>query len=347
VLEEEDVRAAAERHGVLAAEEYGAREELYGEFAAAVAGEIEGALQAADISYYQVQHRAKTPASLAAKASRLLDDGDGRVVLRYPDPLRHVTDLAGARVVTYFKDDLAAVRAAVEGELGMVEPWHLTQKGDGTGYESWHCLVEVPARRRGMIESARFAGLVCEVQLRTLLQHAWAQIEHGARYKGGVPLSPDVDRLFVRAKRMLDRADHHFDGVRSAQLAALQRVAAQHRLDRSTLATLIDDRCPPRDGSISEVGYDLFLERLGRLRLVTVEQVRTLLRGYDADTVVAALDYPFPTRQYRRFEDLVLAAVGRPYIDLFAYAVGTDRHTRLESRHQQLLAAGILPRTRR
>lgn len=327
----------------MAAERYRDREELYREYAATVAGTIERSLAVADIPHYQVQHRAKSVSSLAAKASRLLDLGDGRVDLRYPDPLGDITDLAGVRVVTYFKDDLPVVRASIEREFGLTEPWNLTQKEDGAGYESWHCLVELPERRLGMIEYARFGDLVCEVQLRTLLQHAWAQIEHGARYKGGLPLSPEVDRLFVRSKRMLDEADHHFDGIRAAQHAAVRRMTAQRRLDRTTLAELIDELCPPRDGSISGVGYELFLERLDRLGLVTVEELGALLRPYDLDAVLAALDYPFPTRQYRRFEDLLLAAIGTPYVALFAYAVGTDRYDRLEQRHRRLLDAGIIP----
>jgi ppGpp synthetase/RelA/SpoT-type nucleotidyltranferase len=331
----------------MAAERYRDRKAVYREFAGEVAGAIERALAAAEVPYYQVQHRAKSASSLAAKASRLLDAGDGRIELRYPDPLRSITDLAGARVITYFKDDLAAVRTAVQREFGMAERWHLTQKEDGGGYESWHCLVRLPERRLRLIEHARFADLVCEVQLRTLLQHAWAQIEHGARYKTGLPLSPDVDRLFAQSKHMLDAADHHFDGIRAAQRAAERRLTGRRRLDRDGLAEVIDALCPPHDGSISDVGYDLFLERLDRLGLVTVEDLEALLAPYDVDALLAALDYPFPTRQYRRFEDLLLAAVGASYIALFAYAIGTDRHERLEQRHHRLLDAGILPDPRR
>lgn len=341
------MRALARRHGATAADRYREREGLYRDFAQAVAGAIERALTAADVPFYQVQHRAKTPASLAAKASRLLDIGDGRIELRYPDPLRHITDLAGVRVVTYFKDDLAGARGAIQRELAMAERWHLTQKEDGGGYESWHCLVRMPEQRLPLIEHARFDELVCELQLRTLLQHAWAQIEHGARYKGGLPLSPAVDRLFVESKRMLDDADRHFDGIRAAQRVAAKRLAGRRRLDREGLAELIDARCPPRDGSISDVGYELILERLDRLGLVTVEDLEELLRPYDVDALLAALDYPFPTRQYRRFEDLLLAALGETYIALFAYAEGTDRYDRLEQRHHRLLDAGFVPDARR
>jgi putative GTP pyrophosphokinase len=330
-------------HGRLAAERYRELRPAYEGYASAVRATVERALAAAGVASYRVEHRAKTVESVAAKAARVVDHSDGRLELRYPDPLRQITDLAGVRIITYFKDDLPLVRDLVEREFTLLEPWSLVRKEHGVGYESWHCLVVFAESRSSLVEYAAFRDLVCEVQLRTLLQHAWAEIEHGARYKGGQRLAPEVDHLFISAKLMLDQADQHFDGIRGAQRAADRRARSLTPLDRVRLARLIDEVCGPNDGSISDQGYGLFLERLHKLGIVTVEDLRGLLGRFDVARIVRVMDYPFETRQYRRFEDLLLAAAGDAYLDLFAYAIRTERHDRLRQRHDRLLAAGIHP----
>ena len=338
-----DLQEQARQHGARAADEYRSLRPLYSGFARALASLLRRGLRGAGLAVHRVESRAKSVDSLADKACRLIDAEDGRSGLRYAYPLREINDLAGVRIVTYFKADLPAVREVVQAELAMVEPWQRVDKAIGLGYESWHSVVRLPIARLHMEEYSRFEHLVCEVQLRTLLQHAWAEIEHGARYKRGLPASPEIDRIFVRAKVMLDQADDHFDQIRHAQRAARLRKETEVRLEAASLRSLIDEVSPPYDGSISDTGYELFLERLHRLGVTTVEGLRGLLRGYRQEEITEALAYPFDARQYRRFEDLLLAATGDTYVRQFLYASGTDRFDRLVQRRDRLKERGIEP----
>jgi ppGpp synthetase/RelA/SpoT-type nucleotidyltranferase len=54
------------------------------------------------------------------------------------------------------------------------------------------------------------------VQIRTVLQHAWAEFEHDIRYKGTIPdeHAPDLDRRFTLAAGLLELADREFSTIR-------------------------------------------------------------------------------------------------------------------------------------
>ena len=54
-----------------------------------------------------------------------------------------------------------------------------------------------------------------QVQVRTVLQHAWAEFEHAIRYKGTIPEEhgPDLDRRFTLAAGLLELADREFSMI--------------------------------------------------------------------------------------------------------------------------------------
>lgn len=70
------------------------------------------------------------------------------------------------------------------------------------------------------------------MQVRTILQHAWAEFEHDIRYKGSVPEedAPDLNRRFTLAAGLLELADREFSAIREAALnRAVGTCAADHQ----------------------------------------------------------------------------------------------------------------------
>jgi ppGpp synthetase/RelA/SpoT-type nucleotidyltranferase len=75
-------------------------------------------------------------------------------------------------------------------------------------------LVRFKAPRTQLPEYERFGGIVVEIQVRTVLQHGWAEIEHGIGYKPEGPVGEDIrDRLLeiAGALRMADREFQRID----------------------------------------------------------------------------------------------------------------------------------------
>ena len=173
-------------------------------------------LDDAGINYLSVTGRTKSVASFAAKAARTVGDE-----LLYPDPLTQVTDQIGVRVITYVHSDVAAVAELLDDELTILDDRDMGQEtasAGGFGYASRHLLV-TPDAPDGQVHQAPYdelRGHRASVQVRTVLQHAWAEFEHDIRYKGTVPEEyvPDLDRRFTLAAGLLELADREFSTIR-------------------------------------------------------------------------------------------------------------------------------------
>ena len=151
-----------------------------------------------DLKIHSVTLRLKTRASLAGKLAR--PDRS------YAD-LADITDLVGLRVITYFEDTVDRVGQLVEARL----PVDFTQSVDkrarrdawAFGYRSLHyvCrLADSPVR--------------CEIQVRTVLEHAWAEIEHDLGYKSRDALPAAGQRRLSRLAGLLELADQEFVAIR-------------------------------------------------------------------------------------------------------------------------------------
>ena len=82
-----------------------------------------------------------------------------------------------------------------------------------------HLVVGVDADRMQFPEWVGYEGLWAEIQVRTILQHAWAAIDHRLRYKRDEEWSPDVKRANSLIAAQLESADEAFERLRQEVLA--------------------------------------------------------------------------------------------------------------------------------
>jgi len=97
-----------------------------------------------------------------------------------------ITDLAGVRVINFFQVQWVRYAKLIQEEFEVIERVDHTasaQREQRLGYLSVHYLVRLGGNRRKLSEYKKFDGLIAEIQVRTVLQHAWAEIEHDIRYK--------------------------------------------------------------------------------------------------------------------------------------------------------------------
>jgi len=150
-------------------------------------------LDEAGINYLSVTGRTKSVASFAAKAVRQVE---GRPA--YADPLTEITDQIGVRVITYLRDDVDAVADLLSDQLTLLDDRDMGQEtaADGRwGYASRHLLVTAGPEPDTAVDD-HLHGRRASVQVRTVLQHAWAEFEHDIRYKGTIQDEhvPDLNR---------------------------------------------------------------------------------------------------------------------------------------------------------
>ncbi|HRH41928.1 MAG TPA: hypothetical protein PKY82_09810, partial [Pyrinomonadaceae bacterium] len=131
-------------------------------------------LNNAQIEFSTITHRCKTLNSFLEKVQRK----------SYHDPITEMTDFAGVRVVCLYIDDLPRVEKVIAEHFEITEKIDkLTYKRtDEFGYGAIHFVVKLGKTSSG----ARYddlKDLVCEIQIRTVLQDAWAIIDHHLVYK--------------------------------------------------------------------------------------------------------------------------------------------------------------------
>ena len=132
----------------------------------------------------QVQHRPKDPVSLRKK----LED---RGILTTSNLENDIKDLAGCRMIFYTNSDVSRFLQSGIIQDNFDVDWDRTkihhpvpgQSEPDNLFISNNYVLKLKAARTGLPEYARFEGLWCEVQVQTILNHAWSEMEHDIIYK--------------------------------------------------------------------------------------------------------------------------------------------------------------------
>ncbi|WP_163392222.1 GTP pyrophosphokinase [Enterovibrio norvegicus] len=160
-----------------------------------------------DISYHMITSRAKTVESVKGKVA------GGK----YENPKKQIHDFTGIRVITYVEDEIDEICKIIE-EIFEINSEHSSNKSDDlgidkVGYKSVHYVASLDQERLKLPEYRKFSDKCFEIQVRTILQHAWAEIEHDRNYKFSGKLPPTLGRRFKILAGVLEMADREFNDI--------------------------------------------------------------------------------------------------------------------------------------
>ncbi len=205
--------------------EYEKSFEIYESFETILKNYIQGLLDKAiqegklDKESVEIKSRTKEIESFKGKISR--DDKK----LKYKDPLSEITDLVGIKIMLTSLKDENIVYELLKLEMkdnidkeNSVDKTEDIKKERKFGYLGRHLVVFYDENMFELgkhlinkeIHPSHFKGLRAEIQVKTLLQHVWAEVEHKARYKAGEELSNDKKRYFDRLAALIEVADDLF-----------------------------------------------------------------------------------------------------------------------------------------
>lgn len=163
----------------------------------------------------RVQARAKSPSRFMAKATK---EFDGQ--RKYSDPINEIQDQVGARIITFYLDDVDEVVKKIDRYFHSIEKRKVAPDNDREfGYFGTHYIVPVPTDilRPEWGESQRPEFF--ELQVKTLFQHAWSEANHDLGYKQlSGQIGPDEHRKMAWASAQAWGADRIFNElVRATQ----------------------------------------------------------------------------------------------------------------------------------
>lgn len=154
----------------------------------------------------RVTARAKDPARFMEKARRTVDG-----VPKYLKPLTEIQDQIGARVVVFYRHDVATVNNVVTRYFQPIEQRELVPESQWAfGYFGQHLVLPLPRDVVPEGVATTEAPTFFELQIKTLFQHAWSEANHDLGYKSTGPLSPDQQRRLAYTAAQAWGADRVF-----------------------------------------------------------------------------------------------------------------------------------------
>lgn len=184
---------------------------------------IKDLLRTNDIDVAQIECRTKTMKSFCDKVQRIGKD--------YDNPLVELTDLSGIRIIAYYLEDVDKIGEILKREFE-VDDANSVDKAqaadpDRFGYLSVHYVVTLSPSRKELGEWKPYSDLKAEIQVRTVLQHAWAAIDHKLRYKTAREMPRNLRRQLFRLSALLELTDDEFSNLR----ARSEKLAEQYSED--------------------------------------------------------------------------------------------------------------------
>ncbi len=138
------------------------------------------------------------------------------------NPLSEITDQVGVRFVVLLLEDIDRIGKIVEAG-----PWHAQkdrdfqqerlEKADYFAYQSDHFVIRTPSETAFQGEVIP-AGMPCEIQIRTILQHAYAEMAHSSSYKPPVKLPEEdqrhINRSLAKGSALIETTDDVFGDIK-------------------------------------------------------------------------------------------------------------------------------------
>lgn len=138
----------------------------------------------------------------------------------YSNPIEDIEDKVGVRCMVLLSDGLDKLSAIVENSSSWA--WRLDRNHESEkernpelfGYQSKHYILE--STYTSIYEDVEIpAGIKCELQVRTLLQHIYAEISHDSIYKSSYEVTtPAMTRAFSKAMALMEVTDQLLTSVK-------------------------------------------------------------------------------------------------------------------------------------
>lgn len=195
--------------------QYDENKKLYDEFLKELEKLIINLLKAKNIKLHQVKSRLKERDSLEEKIlKKAIIKNNGKYQLY--TTIEDITDVCALRIILLDESEIEPVLALLREEFEIDDDNTKDQRIKDLnkfGYLSHHTVLSLNKTRCQLVEYENFKSLKLEVQTRSILQHTWAEIEHGLNYKSEKKLDDILHRHLNRLAATLELIEHGFKQI--------------------------------------------------------------------------------------------------------------------------------------
>lgn len=220
-----------------------------------------------------------------------------------------VDDIAGVRVVCTFFSDLEKIGDIIQKSFTIVKmkkrSFH--ERVDTSGYQSDHYIISLPKEEinnRDPLFDPNILNLKCEIQVRTVLMHAWASASHSVDYKQEIGLGDDFDKEMYALSTLFFFADQRFDyykkirdNIYVAEPISIENL--QQEITAESLGKYLAKKFPYRPDSSFQSCIEL-TEQLRKFGYKSLQEVENIVRKASPALVEYEKENPpaMPLRKY-------------------------------------------------
>ena len=128
----------------------------------------------------------------------------------------YITDLVGVRIICTYESDIEKVAEILRENLDVFSETNksgsLEKHANKFGYKGLHLDCRLDARRAELLEYKEYSDLCFEIQVRSIVQDAWSEVDHHLQYKKEV--SEELKRPIYRLAALFELADQEFEAIR-------------------------------------------------------------------------------------------------------------------------------------
>lgn len=209
------------------------------------------------VSSFDVEKRVKEEKSFLEKVFRKT----------YDEPFEQVEDIAGVRVICYYNEDLEQIDRIIKDQFVVLSYSNKSQElgEDQFGYTSNHYVVQL---NQDWLQAPNYRGLdglKIEIQVRTILMHAWAAISHKLLYKKEEDSPKEFKRKLNRLSALIELADEQFDVIKNMKVEYQNTVVVDENIpiNADSFVALMTKHFP---GRIIDINDDDISSILSELR---------------------------------------------------------------------------------
>lgn len=216
---------------------------------------------------------------------------------KYQNPWSDMTDLVALRVFTYFRNDASVVEMALRKHFVIDEKNSLNKAEDLNfmefGYTSRHLIMSTCDATGDLILKRDLGQLKFEVQIRSVLEHGWAEVEHELVYKAGTKAPDPIRRRFAASAAALELIEREFAQLRifetdliEERIKNLEFFVPYAQIDRAWFIAVLCSAFPNRKTWSSVPKEDNFYHglELGLLEFLKASGIENVAQWYAAVT---------------------------------------------------------------
>lgn len=275
------------------------------------------AIKAAQIKYHSFASRVKELDSFLEKVrSREPKEAADAQTIDW-NPLELIHDIVGLRVVCLYLSDLNRIAAVIRDTFDVLSEDNKIEGADVSsfGYMSVHFVARMKPAYTGP-RYDKIAGLVCEIQVRTIAMDAWANVSHHLDYKSDKDVPAELKKDFYALSGLFYVADRHFEMFYSQSTQSRQQMKelfedaasredrARQELNLDSLSAYLKTKFPERE-HVESKGVSELLTALLASGYTTIGEIDEIIdRGKDAFRLYEQEKPPIEKGKTVRFVDI-------------------------------------------